>query len=759
MLRHVLLLIFCIVCTSLLGTEWQQYTSRNGLVTGEVHQIIELPNGQLLVNCEGVFCLFNGRRFEKLACDRRNVMRLPHYTESYAHIWQSDTLLWIRDFYNLYAFDVRTRTFCYDYENHIERPEIQELISGNSGTEHLPASVEELIESVNLPFVPTTGLVDRQGGAWICTREQGIFYLPPQRPRAETLQNADEVANEVLSVRDSKGRRWRTNPNGLICYTSNSTICYQQTETGDFPNVHIKKVNGLLHNYTNFITPLPDGRLLLCNLMNVLGYFSPEECKFACLNNSLSAINHYRYLVGACPLAEKDRVLVYAQNGAFVLDTRADTLCPFIPDKEIAQYSDKYNCVLLDRSKRLWVGTQNGLFTIEATTMSDKSGSITKISGLTNDCIRSLVEGEDGSIWVGTSCGISRIAKGVTNLDEVDGVPNVPMTERAAVRLADGRMAFQNPYGFTVFHPSWFAKKADAPSVVLVGMSVCGQQSANEFSSFHSLPHNQNDLTVQFSALNYAAPTHTHYRCRLLGLKDEWQTVSDGDLASVSYYALPPGHYTFEAQAEVDENGWGKTLQIAFRICPPWWLTWWAKILYVLAGVWAVCVFIATYLARKKARLIAENDDRVNRLFELRDEARHQFAENINVNPAGLASNADEEVLVQKLLTTIEANISDVSYTVDQLALDVGIGRTRLYKMMRTMLGITPNDFLRGVRLKHAARLLTTTPLPIAEVALKTGFNTPRYFSSHFKKMFGVLPSEYRDGKKPRENQDHSNMQ
>ena len=65
-----------------------------------------------------------------------------------------------------------------------------------------------------------------------------------------------------------------------------------------------------------------------------------------------------------------------------------------------------------------------------------------------------------------------------------------------------------------------------------------------------------------------------------------------------------------------------------------------------------------------------------------------------------------------------------------------------------SLLGITPNDFLRSVRLKRAAQLLATTTLPITEVAMQTGFNTPRYFSTHFKNMFGVLPSEYRDGKK-----------
>ena len=59
------------------------------------------------------------------------------------------------------------------------------------------------------------------------------------------------------------------------------------------------------------------------------------------------------------------------------------------------------------------------------------------------------------------------------------------------------------------------------------------------------------------------------------------------------------------------------------------------------------------------------------------------------------------------------------------------------------MLGITPNEFLRNVRLKHAAHLLTRSEYSVSQVSLMVGFLTPRYFGQCFKKMFGVLPSEY----------------
>ena len=65
----------------------------DGLATGEVQQIIELPNGQILVNCEGVICLTNGHGFSTLSCDMQRTFQLPKFSKGYAYRWQGDSLL------------------------------------------------------------------------------------------------------------------------------------------------------------------------------------------------------------------------------------------------------------------------------------------------------------------------------------------------------------------------------------------------------------------------------------------------------------------------------------------------------------------------------------------------------------------------------------------------------------------------------------------------------------------------------------------
>lgn len=326
------------------------------------------------------------------------------------------------------------------------------------------------------------------------------------------------------------------------------------------------------------------------------------------------------------------------------------------------------------------------------------------------------------------------------------------MMERAACLTDDGRLVFVHySSAATVFHPEWLSDDSMPCTPVLTALFVNGQPELSTpcpLYPLRSLRFDDNYLTFQFSSLDYAHPSHTRYRYRLRGLEEDWHTDSETiGHAEADYKALPPGEYIFEAQAASADGEWSEALIVQVSIRPPFWLTWWAKTLYALLLCALIAFFLTLYLKKKKAALVRENDNRVNQLFEKREEARHQFAEGTNVDPKKIGVNPEEEVLVAKLLKAIEAHITDENYGVEQLASDVALSRTNLYGKLRNMLGISPADFIRNVRLKRAAELLTTTKLSITEISERVGFNSPRIFSSNFKKMFGILPSDYRTPK------------
>lgn len=323
------------------------------------------------------------------------------------------------------------------------------------------------------------------------------------------------------------------------------------------------------------------------------------------------------------------------------------------------------------------------------------------------------------------------------------------MLERSICMMPDGKLYLGSADGLIVVPTAAFAEAPPTPSLVLVGLHIAGREMPLDTLP-QRLTYHQNYIELQVSTLDYAHPNSTRYRHRVLQFEDGWHATTDdadGRLATVRLSGLPPGRYTIEVQASTGDDIWSLPLRKTFIIRPPLWLTWWAKSVYWLIGLTLFVVLMSEYLRRKRKKLQRENEQRVNQLFELREQARHQFAEAVEIDPERLSTSAEEQQLIERILKAIGQNMSDTDYTVDLLARDIGMSRANLYKKMQTMLGITPNDFMRNVRLKHAAELLAKSDIPVNQLSLKVGFQTPRYFSQCFRKMFGVTPTEYREGK------------
>lgn len=106
-----------------------------------------------------------------------------------------------------------------------------------------------------------------------------------------------------------------------------------------------------------------------------------------------------------------------------------------------------------------------------------------------------------------------------------------------------------------------------------------------------------------------------------------------------------------------------------------------------------------------------------------------------------LLSVADETFL-RKVLQYIEQNLDNPEYSVEVLSRDMGLDRTGLYRRLISVVGKTPTNFIRSIRLKRAAQLLKEG-YTVAEVADLVGFNTSSYLSKCFQEEFGMRPSQY----------------
>lgn len=104
-----------------------------------------------------------------------------------------------------------------------------------------------------------------------------------------------------------------------------------------------------------------------------------------------------------------------------------------------------------------------------------------------------------------------------------------------------------------------------------------------------------------------------------------------------------------------------------------------------------------------------------------------------------------DDRLMERLIKVLNENISNQSLTVEDVAAEVGISRVHLHRKLKELTNQTSRDFIRNVRLKKAAELLKEKKYSIAELAYAVGFSNPSTFSTSFRELFGMSPSEYRN--------------
>ncbi len=174
-------------------------------------------------------------------------------------------------------------------------------------------------------------------------------------------------------------------------------------------------------------------------------------------------------------------------------------------------------------------------------------------------------------------------------------------------------------------------------------------------------------------------------------------------------------------------------LGLFFTIDQPWWQTGWAIAGFVVFLVVLVGGALLYHLRRRDRNVIINNPS-ANADPPLADGCQQ---------PETAKEVLGEPKLILQVRSLVEQHLEDGEYGVEQLAHDLCMERTGLYKKLTTLTDTTPVAFIRSVRLRRAAALLQEGTLTVNEIAERTGFSSPSYFTKCFKKEFGVLPSEY----------------
>ena len=141
---------------------------------------------------------------------------------------------------------------------------------------------------------------------------------------------------------------------------------------------------------------------------------------------------------------------------------------------------------------------------------------------------------------------------------------------------------------------------------------------------------------------------------------------------------------------------------------------------------------------------------RIKNLMDDRQRRILSFSKGEDIRPASFTVTTLDEKLMSKIMDSIERNMDNSEYSVEELSSDVSMHRMSLYRKLQSLVGMTPSEFIRTVRLKRAAQILRERPdISVSELSDLVGFNTPKYLTKYFKEMFGCSPAQYGKTGKP----------
>ena len=546
------------------------------------------------------------------------------------------------------------------------------------------------------------------------------------------------------------------------------------------------------------------------------------------------------------------------------------------------------NQVYEDSRGLIWIATREGLNIYNP--KIDELTILAEKNGLSDLLTVGIVEDDNSNMWITSAKGLTHIIPMLDSktgmydfrcniYDERDGLQSSGFNQRSVKKLSSGEIVIGGVYGINRFFSDKIKYNEVLPNVFFTHFLLFNKEvevgevygnkvildKALNFVDQVELDYKQNMFCVQFASDNYIIPEKVEYAYKLEGFGDEWITTKTGEAV---YTNLFPGTYLLRVKA-INSDGFSGNEEASLKIVvtPPFWLSTWACILYVILFVGIMLLMcgkmcggkrksgqseeqseigedesdeeseeleqpgsykpeekvtseeesgavllahdesissevvdevvskaveedevveiktIESVLEEKKeidtvstiktqrARVIQliedENSDEYTTYIVPEDELPEviitagskkvdgiippAISEMIGTKKAVSHSGNDESVdekLLGAAMKYVESNISRSDLSVEELSRELGMSRVNLYKRLVAMTGKTPIEFIRVIRLKHAAKLLRETRMNISEVAYQVGFNNPKYFTKYFKEEFGMLPSVYQEKEK-----------
>lgn len=133
----------------------------------------------------------------------------------------------------------------------------------------------------------------------------------------------------------------------------------------------------------------------------------------------------------------------------------------------------------------------------------------------------------------------------------------------------------------------------------------------------------------------------------------------------------------------------------------------------------------------------------IENLLRKKEEFQKAFATNPLAEIHSVNQNKLDEEFIEQCTKIILENLDNSDFSINSLAQELNMSRTSIFTKIKGIMGMTPNDFIKVIKLKQAAKLLTEGKYRISEITYITGFSSSSYFAKCFQKQFGILPTDF----------------
>ena len=452
------------------------------------------------------------------------------------------------------------------------------------------------------------------------------------------------------------------------------------------------------------------------------------------------ATSHGLYLIA--PATGKTTVLDYQPDG----------------EKDVNRY---IHALYLDGASKLWIATDGGgLYIYNLQTRHCRH--LTTADGLPSNFVNSICKDVKGRILLATERGLSyadpQHANRIVGVNYCYGVDR-EYTSRSAVNLANGHIMFGSTTGAIVVDPAHIQGIDYKATLRLTSISSDEASDSLAVERMHqmlarrevSLAYRLRTFQLSFESINLRNQADIGYQYRVDN--GEWSTVTTQQY--IRFTSMEPGRHRLLVRsvsrtcgAVLDE------VALTIRIAQPWWNSWWMWLVYVALialafyGAWRIYQLHTKYM-----RLVVSNPNLAagvpsavspDGLRYMTVGCRPDGTQQTEAN--GEASEGHDEdggEFVSRATQLVVDNIADSSFTIDRLCREMAMSRTLFYVKLKSYTGKSPQDFIRIIRLERAAALLRSGRT-VTDAAALSGFDNPKYFSTVFKKYFGMSPSKYR---------------